>query len=455
MRVFMDSLRDYWSSLCSRSEIVLGDLYLQSSSGHHMTLDDGRLEDIGSSSSSGIGARLLRGKETLYASRNGTDGNALKKVMEEISILRDCEAGRAPEGGSLLAIPVLPFMAMGDELIRLDRKIRSLSSKVAQVSLAFSSSEKNVLVIREDGSVCRDKRRYSMYSVNIVAEKDGDLQTGSRVVAQMSDIDGLLRKHDLDEIASEALRTAETMLEATLCPAGSMDVVFAGEAGGTMIHEACGHGMEADIVEKDFSVYRGRIGETIASPSVTIVDDGSIPGLYGSFEIDDEGTPSRRNVLVDKGVLKAYMTDRETSERTGFPLTGNGRRSSYRVPPQTRMSNTFVEPGETTMNELLGSVDNGLLVRQMGGGEVNPTSGDFVFHVTEGYLVKGGKVTVPVRGAILTGNGPDVLRRVVGVGTDLRFLPGMCGKGGQSVPVTDGQPALLVENITVGGSSTD
>jgi TldD protein len=252
----------------------------------------------------------------------------------------------------------------------------------------------------------------------------------------------------------KALSRGILMLDAVPCPAGGMIVLLAGTAGGTMIHEACGHGLEADIIQKDFSVYRGRIGEIVASPLVTIIDDATIPGRYGSYEYDDEGTPARRNVLVEDGELKNYMSDILSARTGNLPITGNGRRESYMHPPLPRMSNTYISAGQSEFGELLEGMDSGILVKKMGGGEVNPTSGDFVFYVSEGYLVENGRVGPAVKGATLTGNGPDALMNIIGVGRELVLDAGTCGKSGQAVPVTDGQPTLLIKGLTVGGSDT-
>ena len=221
-----------------------------------------------------------------------------------------------------------------------------------------------------------------------------------------------------------------------------------------MIHEACGHGLEADIVQKDFSVYRDALDSMVSTPCVTLVDDPTLPDLYGSYAVDDEGTASQRTILVDQGMLRRYLTDLQSARRGGLPLSGNGRRESYRHLPIPRMSNTYVMPGTTPLEDMLAQAERGLFVRRLGGGEVDPTSGDFVFAVTEGYLVEKGRVGSPVRGATLTGNGPEVLRRILAVGSSLHMDPGSCGKNGQGVPVTDGQPTLLLESLVVGGSDS-
>ena len=253
-------------------------------------------------------------------------------------------------------------------------------------------------------------------------------------------------------IADSALKRSLLMLDARRCPAGKMRVLLAGEAGGTIIHEACGHGLEADIVDKDYSVYRDKIGRRVAADMVTMVDDPTLNGLFGAYGCDDEGTLAQRNVLIENGVLKKYMTDVLSSKLMNIPLTSNGRRESYRNIPVPRMSNTFLLPGKATFDSMLERCCDGLLVMKMGGVEVNPTSGDFVFYVAEAYMVRNGKIAEPVRGATLTGNGPETLCNIIELGDNLIMDPGICGKSGQGVPVTDGQPAMLIDNITVGGS---
>jgi TldD protein len=288
----------------------------------------------------------------------------------------------------------------------------------------------------------------------VVVEKKGMLFTGYEVQALSVDGGSFLERQDLKTTGEEALRRAVLQSGAVLCPAGVMPVILGGQAGGTMIHEACGHGLEADIVEKDYSVYRGKTGQTVASELVTLVDDATIPGLYGSYTFDDEGTPAQRTILIENGVLRGFLTDVETAKNQGLARTGNGRRASWNVPPMPRMSNTFIMGGEQDSQEIVDSLKEGLLVLKMGGGEVHPTTGDFVFHVEEGYLVRNGKIGSAVKNAILTGNGPEVLKRIGAVGNDLHFESGVCGKSGQHVPVTDGQPTILIEELTVGGSDT-
>jgi TldD protein len=329
--------------------------------------------------------------------------------------------------------------------------IRDSSSLVRQVTLRSRVSGRRTLIVRGDGVVMADERFHSLFAVQVTVERKGTIQTGYEVRAFQADPGDFWARVSPLEVGRQALARALLMLEASPCPAGRMPVVLSGQAGGTMIHEACGHGLEADIIQKDYSVYRDRLGEEVASPLVTLVDDATIPGAYGSYGVDDEGTPARRNILIDRGILRSYLTDVQSAQKGGIPLSGNGRRGSYRNLPIPRMSNTFLLPGEERLESILEMAGSGLLVTKMGGGQVNPTSGDFVFQVTEAFLIEKGKIGRPVRGATLIGNGPEALRQIEAVGNDLHFEPGMCGKDGQSVPVTDGQPSLLIRSLLVGG----
>ena len=429
------------------------DLYFETSSSHSFVYEEGAFEEISSSSSEGTGARVVRGESTSHVHAPGvgtaTGFSCLDRAASNSGLLLP------PCGGSdVRVVGVEETLAPPDiSFFRdVDGRIRSGSMWVKQVSMHLETACRSFAVFNSEDIFAGDRRQYTLFSVEVVVEKGGVLQTGYESEALSLGSTDFFRKISPLKVAESALARALLMLDAPERPAGAMPVLLSGEAGGTMVHEACGHGLEADIIQKDFSVYRGKIGQAAASPLVTLVDDGSLPGLLGSGACDDEGTPCRRNVLIEKGVLKSYLTDRTSARKDGLPLTGNGRRSSFRSIPQPRMTNTYIEPGETSPEEMLRGMKKGLFVRKMGGGEVDPTSGDFVFHVTEGYLVQDGRILHPVRGAVLTGNGPDVLFKIEAVGNDLHFLPGMCGKSGQSVPVSDGQPSLLLHSMVIGGA---
>lgn len=429
------------------------DIFIQSGEGHSVHFEDGKIDGISSSTSDGAGSRVIVDDRTFYAHAPGNDEAAVSASFVECAasagmdgLRESSSSAMLMERGEPIAPPAVDFLREIDDIIKKESK------HIRQSSYRYSVSHRRVLVIKPDGTAAFDRRLYSSFAAQVVAERDGVLQTGSERRCMALGEDDFWRGSAPLTVARTALRRALLMLEARPCPAGSMNVLMDGEAGGTIIHEACGHGLEADIVEKDYSVYRGRIGEKVAHESVTMIDDAAMPGLYGAYRFDDEGTPAQRTVLIENGVLKGYLTDILSSQMYDLPLTGNGRRESYRNIPVPRMSNTYLTPGKDDFDSMLARTGNGLYVKKMGGGEVDPTSGDFVFYVTEGYLVEKGKIGVPVRGAILTGNGPEALSRISALGENLVMDPGICGKSGQGVPVTDGQPSMLIEGLTVGGS---
>ncbi len=430
------------------------DIFIQAGTGHSVHYEDGRIEELSSSNTDGSGTRIIVGDRTYYSHAPGTSYDSIcSSLMQAMdSALRAKSV--LPKGSeeSLLNMEKHVVPPDVDFLHQIDSYVRKQSACVRQAAFRYSISQRKIMIIKPDGTYVEDDRNYCSFVAQVIAEKNGILQTGSeRRCMAVSDNDFWINAKP-QEIAQAALDRALLMLEAKPCPAGKMKVLLAGEAGGTIIHEACGHGLEADIVDKDYSVYRGRIGEKVADCSVTMIDDSTIPCLYGSYHFDDEGTPAHRNVLIENGVLKGYMTDILSAKTAGLPLTGNGRRESYRNIPVPRMSNTFLLPGNSDFDSMLSQADKGLLVKKMGGGEVNPTTGDFVFYVSEGYIIKKGKIGYPVRGAILTGNGPAALQNIISLGNNLIMDPGLCGKSGQGVPVTDGQPSMLIKGLTVGGS---
>ena len=430
------------------------DLYLQSSAAHSVRYEDMKFSEFSSVVTEGCGARIISRGKSFYAHRPGVSldsvsssfGSALEAACIGSSV-NFCGKEKLFEANSSLKRAEVDFFH------DIDSNLRSRSDKIKQVSIAMAQTDKNVLIIVPHGLVKQGKRSYTTFMVQIVAEKNGQLQTASERKYLAVDIDGFLNKTDFMQLADTAFERAMLMLDAKPCPAGVMNVYLAGEAGGTIIHEACGHGLEADIIEKDASVFKGKIGSRVACDLVTMVDDPTMSDLYGSYTFDDEGTDAKRTVLIEDGILKGYMTDRLTSMLYGYPMTGNGRRQSYKKIPIPRMSNTFLLPkGAKSEQEMLELAGDGLYVKKMGGGEVNPTTGDFVFYVSEAYIIKGGKKAQAVKGATLTGNGPEVLQNIIALGDNLVMDAGVCGKSGQSVPVTDGQPSMLIKNMTVGGS---
>lgn len=432
------------------------DIFVQAGTGHSAHYEDGRIEELSSSNTDGCGARIIVGDKTFYSHSPGAYFWGINRAFAEAadSALGIKNILTQENDESVLTMEehiTPPDIAF---LHQLDLQVRKESAFVRQAAFKYSISKRNILIIKSDGSYSEDNRTYCSFSAQVIAEKDGVLQTGSERRCMAVTKDNFWLDAKPEEISLAALKRALLMLDAKPCPAGKMKVLLAGEAGGTIVHEACGHGLEADIVDKDYSVYRGKIGECVADSSVTMIDDPTIPCLYGSYRFDDEGTPAQRTILIENGILKKYLTDVLSSKISGDPLTGNGRRQSYRNIPVPRMSNTFLLPGSSDFETMLSQTDNGLLVRKMGGGEVNPTTGDFVFFVSEAYIIKNGKIGYPVKGAILTGNGPSALKNIISLGSDLIMDPGICGKSGQGVPVTDGQPSMLINGLTVGGSET-
>jgi len=312
---------------------------------------------------------------------------------------------------------------------------------------------KHVQIANSEGEFIEDERSRVRLAVNVVAARDGIIQTGFESAGGVCGWE-LLEQVDFPGMGQKAARLAVRMLDASPAPAGKMPVVMSSEAGGTMVHEACGHGLEADLVQKGLSVYRDRLGQMVASPVVTVIDDATLEGRYGTFVFDDEATAGQRTVLIENGELKRYMNDRLTAMQDGKELTGNGRRESYQHKPVPRMSNTFIAPGQDKPDDIIRSTEKGLFVKKMGGGQVNTTNGDFVFDVQEAYIIENGELLYPVRGATLTGNGPAALANIDRVGTDLGFSIGVCGKEGQGVAVSDAQPTIRIKELTVGGTAS-
>lgn len=337
------------------------------------------------------------------------------------------------------------------ELVQAANKgARLASDKVRQVMVRYRSLDQKIQIANSLGNLVSDYHSRNTLIVHVVAADGGTVQTGYESLGSYNDY-SMFTKDKAVEMATVSARRALILLEARPAPAGRMPVVLAGEAGGTMIHEACGHGLEADIVGKGMSVYAGKLGKQVASKLVTVVDDPTLSGKYGSYTYDDEGTPAQKTVLIRNGILENYLYDLNWARRHGVKPTGNGRRQSFQFRPIPRMSNTYLAAGTTPPGDIIMATENGLLVKRMGGGQVNPATGDFVFEVAEGYVIKDGRVAYPVRGATLTGNGSKVLLAVDLVGTDLGFAIGTCGKDGQGVPVSDAQPTIRIPDLVVGG----
>lgn len=452
----MDRLFDIMETL-KIPGITFSDAFIQRSHGRYALFDNGKFEEISASRTDGTGVRIVMGDRTFFTHSTGATFNrALDCISGSSERAGFSKTSRnASRDDLLLPDPEIPDDDPLERIRDIDKAIRKESNSIKQVTLGWGSASSEIAIAGTENPLCRFSSSKTRFTVSVILEKNGALFTGREVRALSISAGEFLEGVDLESVATEALRRAILMSEALPCPAGSMPVVISGMAGGTMIHEACGHSLEADIILKDFSVFRDSMGKQVASPLVSLADDPMIQDLFGSYPFDGEGTPSKRTILVRDGILESFLTDIHSSIQGDFPRTGNGRRSSYKVSPVPRMSNTFIMNGTEEPESLVARIKKGLLVKKMGGGEVNPTSGDFVFHVTEGYLIKNGRPVWPVKNAILTGSGPQVLMNIEAVGNDLHFESGMCGKSGQNVPVTDGQPSLLIREMTVGGSDTE
>jgi len=437
------------------------DLYVENTKPTAISLEDGKVERVVSGVETGAGLRVIIGFKTVYAYTNDLAEKALLELAEKIA--RACGQGgrdvtldlrvKRPSVNYVIAEP--PEGVAVERKLRLvkaaDAAARALDSRVMQVSVVYRDTLQDVLVACSDGAIARDTRYYTVAAANVVARDGDNVQTGYESVGGNIGFE-IFKDNDPAMIGENAARRAVMMLTARKAPGGRMPVVLSSSAGGTMVHEAVGHGLEADLAQNGLSVYTGKVGEQIGSPIVTVIDDATLPNRRGSFRFDDEGIDAQKTVLVEDGVLRGFMYDRLTAMKDGAAPTGNGRRDSYQSRPIPRMTNTMIAPGKSDPAEIIRACDKGLLVKKMGGGQVNTVNGDFVFEVNEGYMIEKGVVGEPVRGATLVGNGPQVLKSISMVGSDLGFAIGTCGKDGQGAPVSDAQPTLFITDIVVGGS---
>ncbi len=443
-----------------------GDLYFQSTAREAWSLEDGRVRNATHSVEQGVGIRAVDGDKTGFAY---ADEIVLPSLLQASSAARAI----ARQGGdqsvqawtrrepSALYVPDDPLTSMEavdkvDLLRKIDAYARSLDPRVSQVMVSLAASHETILVAAVDGDLAGDVRPLVRLSVTVIAEQNGRREQGSDGGGGRFDYRRLLADDGWRHIADEAVRQALVNLEAEDAPAGTMPVVLGPGWPGVLLHEAVGHGLEGDFNRKGTSAYSGRIGEKVAADGVTIVDNGTIAARRGSLSIDDEGTPTGETVLIENGILRGYMQDKMNARLMGMKATGNGRRESFAHLPMPRMTNTYMLAGQHDPEEIIASVDRGIYAVNFAGGQVDITSGRFVFSASEAYLIENGKVTRPVRGATLIGNGPDAMNRVSMVGNDLALDAGIgvCGKDGQSVPVGVGQPTLKLDQLTVGGTAS-
>ncbi|MCD6489915.1 MAG: TldD/PmbA family protein, partial [Thermodesulfobacterium sp.] len=444
---------DKFLRILSVKDSLFGEIYLEHTETFKLVVEPERIDEINWGKEEGIAFRkidenfknhftyssnpenlselndLVKGitKETFYTSNTKEKGFSEKKILNE----------QEEHLKSRLKF-----------LEDLKKRVKNLK-EIKHYKIGLSEVKKEIFIINSEGTLVRDKRFYSRVIAVVVAERDGRLERGYEVFGRSLPFEKIKDLPEVLNVSEKASNLAITMLSARKAPAGVMPVVLSGTAGGTMIHEAVGHGLEADHAEGGLSVYSGRLGEKVSSELIIVIDDATLPSLYGFYRFDDEGTVSQRVVLIEKGILKNFLYDKYSALKYGKKSNGHGRRQDFRHIPIPRMANTYIERGNHKPEEIIESIDKGLLVKKMGGGEVNPLTGDFVFEVIEGYYIERGEIAYPVKGATLVGNGPNVLEIIDMVGDDLSFTPGTCGKDGQGVPVADGQPTLRIPEITV------
>lgn len=440
-----------------------GELFLEYRQSESFSWDDGRLKAASFDTSQGFGLRVVADESTGYAHASELSEEAMRRAAESAVAVRAGHQGTradAPAGtNQRLYIDDNPLSAVDFEtkvklLSDIDAYLRDKDERVRQVSCSLSASWQAVQIIRPDGMQIGDIRPLVRLNVATVVGEEERQESGSHGTGGRTLYEEYLRPDTWHAAADEALRQALVNLESVPAPAGEMPVVLGPGWPGILLHEAIGHGLEGDFNRKKTSAFAGLLGERVAAPGVTVIDDGSINDRRGSLTVDDEGTPTSRTVLIEDGILKGYLQDRLNARLMGMTPTGNGRRQDFAHSPMPRMTNTFMLAGDRDPEEILGSVDSGLYAVSFGGGQVDITSGKFVFTCTEAYRIENGKVGAPVKGATLIGHGPDVLTRVSAVGNDMELDPGIgtCGKNGQGVPVGVGQPTLLIDDLTVGGT---
>ena len=423
----------------------------------------GKIERVLSGVEAGAGIRVLSGDSTAYAYTNDLSRAGLLEAAKIVS--HAATSGKKEVNLDFSRVKPLVDFSFKErpEDVSTERKValveaadkaaRAVDQKrIKQVMVGYGDVVQKVTIANSKGNYVEDERIRTRLMVQAVASAGSIIQTGYEAVGSLCGFE-LFKNNSPEDVAEAAARRALEMLGAKPAPTGKMPVVMASEAGGTMVHEACGHGLEADLVQKSLSVYAGKKGQVVAAKEVSVYDDATIDNRYGSYRFDDEGVPARKVSLIENGVLTDFMYDRLTAGKEDRQSNGHGRRESYQHKPVPRMGNTCIAPGKTNPEKIIRETQNGLLVKKMGGGQVNTTTGDFVFDVAEGYLIKDGEIGPLVRGATLTGNGPEVLRIVEMVGSDLGFTIGTCGKDGQGVPVSDAQPTMAIKQLIVGGTA--
>jgi TldD protein len=437
-----------------------GEVYAEQRHAFGIALDDGRIELPQAGAGRGVSVRVVDGDATYFGHVDGIAEADLMRVAESVAQAVRAGAPRTVALGAALpaeghAIRQRPedvdARVKADVLRACDQRARAAGDAVVQVSASYGETRQQVEVFNSEGVAAADDRTRVRLGVQVVARRNGTVETGHETRGGHAGFE--LIADDPEQVADEATRKALTNLDAVDAPTGRMPVVVGSGFGGVLLHEAVGHGLEADAVQKRASVYAGRLGDSLADGLVTAYDDGRRPNEWGSDGIDDEGTPTQRTTIIEGGTLTSYLYDLLRARKDGVASTGNGRRESFRHLPVPRMTNTYFGPGDATADELIAGVERGLYAVSFGGGQVEPATGDFVFGVSEGYLIENGRVTAPVRGATLIGNGIDALAAIDGIAGDLAIASGYCGKAGQQVAAGVGQPHVRIRALTVGGTA--
>lgn len=436
------------------------ELYVEDKTFSTIQLIDSKVKEIVSGQDYGAGLRVLYGTEAIYAYTSDLSLESLLTLADQVSQSREGEGRHARQPWSpktydrCHGLCIYPASVSKQDKVavlrRADAAARAFSPEIVQVEVSLAEELQHVFIASSEGAWVSDERPYIRFSVNAIAQKGAEKQAGRESPGAMAGWEWI-ESFDVEGAARSAAETAITMLHADYAPSGVMPVVIENAFGGVIFHEACGHLLETTSVAKGASIFADKMGEQIAHPCVTAWDDGTMHGEWGSLAIDDEGEPTQRTVLIENGILKSFMVDKLGSRKTGHAVTGSGRRQNYRFAPTSRMRNTCIAPGDSKVEEMIGSISYGLYAKKMGGGSVSPGTGDFNFAVLEGYMIRDGKVAEPVRGATLIGNGGEILHKITMVGDNFAMAAGKCGSVSGSIPTNVGQPAVKVSEIIVGG----
>ncbi|MEN2985254.1 MAG: TldD/PmbA family protein [Thermodesulfovibrionaceae bacterium] len=448
---------EIFSDILSKIEGDYVDVFYEERNTLQLQMEENKVQKCSSAFDKGIGVRVIKNGKIFYTYTNELSKKGIDELIFSLKspTLKVINLKKLSSSNFFL-IKTPPEEIQIPEKINFIKRANDFAwrqdKKIRQVKVLYSELIQKIKIANSDGYFTEEKRTHTLFFVHVVAFDNGVIQTGYEAIGGLKGVE-IFEENSPEEVSEKATKRALMMLKAKRIKGGRLPVVISSEAGGTMIHEAIGHGLEADLVQEGLSVYSGKLGQKVASEAITVVDDPTLPNMRGSYIFDDEGTPSQKTVLVDKGVLVNFLYDRYTAMKEGKNSTGNGRRQSYEHYPIPRMSNTFIAPGNHSPEEIIRSVDKGLFVKKMGGGQVNTVTGEFVFEVQEGYMIEKGLIGEPVRGALLIGTGHEILKNIDMVGFDLGFSIGTCGKNSQGVPVTDGMPTLRIPEIVVGGET--